>query len=804
MIQVRQPKNRQNIDNNINNHGKQLINICKNTDLRILNGRTKGDSFGRPTFHGKNGVSTVDYIICNQTIFQNTHFIVKPPNYLSDHSQIVAWLDICIKSDSDENNQTHKPKYNLPPQFIWEENSKHFLRQTLKSTEFQVKLKRFLDSDFIENPEGINNCVSEFEDMIIDASKRSCKIKKKKHRRKLTNIANKKWFDGECRIQRHQLRKLANQKHREPTNTYLRDTYHNMLKTYKQTLKRKKDKFHEDKISEIIKATETDLNTFWKVLKTTSDNLETKSKDSPKEDELLNHFQQLHSTHNLNIEHDNIIENLKSIERSRDQFEELDAPITENELMNKVKKIKLKKATYSDRISNKIIKSSFDILIKGFIKVFNLILKSGNFPKAWCEGLITPIFKSGNYLDPNNYRGICVSSCLGKLFCMILNERLMSHVQDKELIHPSQIGFMPGSRTTDHILTLKTIHDKYVNQQKNGKIYACFVDFRKAFDSVWHEGLFLKLLKNKIGGRFYDLIKSLYSNTQCAIKCSDHRTTFFPYKRGVRQGCTLSPLLFNIYVNELPKIFQETSSDPFVLPDGTTVSSLIYADDLVVLSKSKNGLQNCLNKLYEWSRGELGKFPLLIPMLKRTLNYINHLNQLPEKAIAKQAFLLSKALHNQGKESFYSNILKSINSYYDTNDKPITDLETKIENSGSIEIIKNVKDTYISLWKKEISKSTKLSFYSTFKKDYKLEDYLTKIPLKNQRRIFTQFRISNHKLKVEYGCYQNLPRDERLCKNCNIEAVEDEYHFIFDCQCYEAERNNSNNILKYTENGTHK
>ena len=375
-----------------------------------------------------------------------------------------------------------------------------------------------------------------------------------------------------------------------------------MLKTYKQTLKRKKDKFHKDKISEIIKATETDLNTFWKVLKTTSDNLETKSKDSPKEDELLNHFQQLHSTHNLNIEHDNIIENLKSIERSRDQFDELDAPITENELMNTVKKIKLKKATYSDRISNEIIKSSFDILIKGFIKVFNLILKSGNFPKAWCEGLITPIFKSGNYLDPNNYRGICVSSCLGKLFCMILNERLMSHVQDRELIHPSQIGFMPGSRTTDHILTLKTIHDKYVNQQKNGKIYACFVDFRKAFDSVWHEGLFLKLLKNKIGGRFYDLIKSLYSNTQCAIKCSDYRTTFFPYKRGVRQGCILSPLLFNIYINELPKIFQETSSDPFVLPDGTTVSSLIYADDLVVLSKSKNGLQNCLNKLYEWSK----------------------------------------------------------------------------------------------------------------------------------------------------------------------------------------------------------
>ena len=71
MIQVNVPynKKRQNIDN----HGKQLIDICKNTDLCILN--------GRPTFHGKNGVSVVDYIICNQTIFQNIqHFIVKLPN----------------------------------------------------------------------------------------------------------------------------------------------------------------------------------------------------------------------------------------------------------------------------------------------------------------------------------------------------------------------------------------------------------------------------------------------------------------------------------------------------------------------------------------------------------------------------------------------------------------------------------------------------------------------------------------------------------------------------------------------------
>ena len=159
---------------------------------------------------------------------------------------------------------------------------------------------------------------------------------------------------------------------------------------------------------------------------------------------------------------------------------------------------------------------------------------------------------------------------------------------------------MPGNRTSDHILTLKSLHDKYVKQLNNGKMYACFIDFKKAFDSVWHKGLFCKLLENKIGGRFYELIKNLYSNTRCAVKNSNYRTPFFTYQRGVRQGCILSPILFNIYINELPKLFDKTDSDPFILPNGTTISSLLYADDLIILSRY--GLQNCLNKLLDWSK----------------------------------------------------------------------------------------------------------------------------------------------------------------------------------------------------------
>ena len=158
-----------------------------------------------------------------------------------------------------------------------------------------------------------------------------------------------------------------------------------------------------------------------------------------------------------------------------------------------------------------------------YLKLFNAVLTSGTMPQTWCGGLITPIFKRGTENDPSNYRGICISSCLGKLFCSILNQRLLKHFQSRDILHKSQIGFLANNRT--------------------------------------------------------------------------NQTQSFQYTRGVRQGCILSPLLFNLYVNDLAFSFNNILSDPFVLPNGTKLNSLFYADDLLILSRSKLGLQNCLDKL---------------------------------------------------------------------------------------------------------------------------------------------------------------------------------------------------------------
>jgi hypothetical protein len=92
-----------------------------------------------------------------------------------------------------------------------------------------------------------------------------------------------------------------------------------------------------------------------------------------------------------------------------------------------------------------------------------------------------------------------------------------------------------------------------------------------------------------------------------------NRTEFFSlYSKGVRQGCVLSPLLFNIYINELATLFDTTDADPFILPNRTKLSCLLYADDLILLSRSKFGLQKSLDDLHSWSKKWLMEINLKI------------------------------------------------------------------------------------------------------------------------------------------------------------------------------------------------
>lgn len=586
---------RQNHDNILNKNGKQLLQLCKSLGLFITNGRMRGDSLGRFTYCSQLGCSAVDYAVTDIESNNINYFMVMPQIPLSDHSHITISLK---KTNSETSIKNQSKLCPLPTQFRWEKNSEQQYQPEINSIETENLLYTFLFTTFTQDREGITLATENLTAIFTSVARKTLKIKKTK--KSITKIVKNKWFDKECQTLKKQLRALSNKKHRDPTNQKTRSIYQQTLTKYKSLLRQKKTRYMKDKLQNIEDA--IDQNNFWDLW----NKLETSKK--PKQISLCNgkiwtdHFGHLYSKDDLSPFQTQLIDQLHTLESQvKNKLNNLDNPIPLIELTKKIKCLKNKKACGPDGILNEMLKFSSPLMHQAILKLFNMIITVGFFPDKWKENYIVPVFKEGDKFDPNNYRGIAISSNLGKLFCNIINTRLTEFLLENKVINQCQIGFMQDHRTTDHIYTLQMLIDKYVHNIDKGKIFGCFIDFKKAFDTVWQDGLLLKLIQNGIGGKLYDIIKDMYNNNRCCVKINEQRTSYFQQAKGVRQGCSLSPLLFNLYINELA-VNIEQSKSPGLTLEGKEIKCLLFADDLLLLSPTEEALQESLSILEKYSQ----------------------------------------------------------------------------------------------------------------------------------------------------------------------------------------------------------
>ena len=159
---------------------------------------------------------------------------------------------------------------------------------------------------------------------------------------------------------------------------------------------------------------------------------------------------------------------------------------------------------------------------------------------------------------------------------------------------------MKFCRTADHNFLLQTLIEKTKKSKK--KLYVAFIDFKKAYDTVNRALLFDRLRQLGINGLFYRNIFEMYKNTKYSIKMKDGYLEPILSNLGLRQGCPLSPMLFNLFIDDVSDIFLNTvGTDPVHL-QGKEISHFLYADDLVLVSESAGGLQNCLDKLSVYAK----------------------------------------------------------------------------------------------------------------------------------------------------------------------------------------------------------
>ena len=311
----------------------------------------------------------------------------------------------------------------------------------------------------------------------------------------------------------------------------------------------------------------------------------------------------------------------------------LDRNICEKELHSAIQKLKNNKSPGFDNILNEFFKHGNTLMKNVILKLFNAIFNSGCFPKIWAIGEIIPIHKKGDVNDPRNYRGLTLLSCAAKLFTSIINNRLTEWAEDNKVFCEYQYGFRKQRGTTDCMFILHGIINLLLNKSK--PLFCSFVDLQKAFDGTNRRALWYKLNKNNISTKIINLIKNMYSKIKLCVKGSiidktpqsvdvslsdsvdkdtDHvddvnndvymnafvdNACFFTSIAGVFQGESLSPFLFSMFLNDLNDNLKAID-DVGVKLDEWLMTLLLFADDMVIFSETRAGLQKGLDLLEQY------------------------------------------------------------------------------------------------------------------------------------------------------------------------------------------------------------
>ena len=569
-------------DLNTNARGKELLDVCKLNDLLIMNGRKVGDLFGNYTSHQWNGSSVVDYFLAPNNFSQkNLNFSVGDfIPWISDHCPIHTTF--ILQGNKITGKKDGRKLTDLPPRFIWDENSKGRFVAGLKSETTSHVLNLLAESSS-DNPLEIAKQISG----VLMSNAHDCniktKVKPKNTKKSKSKPHSEPWFDSECEGIKKQLENQGRNLRKIPSDKSTRQTIFNLKRVLKKMTKRKKRSYKASILKLMTdKKNEKKQKEFWKLLDKFSSRSTPDSLNVPAY-HFLDHFKGLL-----------VSKTTGDIPPMSEEIGPLDYAIDMKELENASKILKPGKAAGIDNIDNEFISSLFETHPKILLKLFNAILTSSEVIPEWVMGLIVPIFKKGSKSEPSNYRGITLMSCLGKLFLAILNNRLMRYAIHNKILHKSQLGFVPGNRTSDAHIIINNLIQKYCHKN-NSKIFSCFVDFSKAFDTIPRDILLKKLLSHNIKGKFFNIIRNIYADDKAGIKIQNQCTETFEINMGVRQGCVLSPLLFNIFLSDLPQKLDLTESK--VKLGNTELASLVWADDIVLMSESESGLQQMINVL---------------------------------------------------------------------------------------------------------------------------------------------------------------------------------------------------------------
>lgn len=284
------------------------------------------------------------------------------------------------------------------------------------------------------------------------------------------------------------------------------------------------------------------------------------------------------------------IEEMQKRRNNNDTGEKGSEEIQMEEVERAIGWLKRGKAPGWDKITSEMIMTMGDKAMRMLLKIYQKAWEEEQIPKDWEVGLILPIYKKGDTRKCDNYRGITLLGTALKIYEKIIDTRLRTEIEDT--LNETQSGFRRGRSTQDHVFTIKQVINK--TKLQGNKAFLTFIDLEKAFDRVPRRRVWESLRERDVSGKIIRVIKSLYRRNINYVVSRNMRSEGFQTMEGLRQGGALSPILFNIFMDDIIGQCMERTRGVHVGYKNlqkVMVSTAAFADDIVIMAQNEREMQ---------------------------------------------------------------------------------------------------------------------------------------------------------------------------------------------------------------------
>ncbi|KAI5724202.1 hypothetical protein M8J76_016946 [Diaphorina citri] len=573
---------RTSMDGVINQRGRELTRLLETHGQHILNGRTPEDIPGCFTFIRGKAKSVIDYFCTNSSNLDKVKKlkVLELPTG-ADHLP----LELLITTHSDQQEREKSRKCKKESTWMkWKESEKE---------KFQTIIKEWTQNIEHKNKQTKITGEKLYKDIKKKIINTASILRMKFHSKNKRTKQKNRWFDQKCKNKKRELRKLLRHCKSKHFENNLPEEYTEKRKEYKEEIKNAKAKKNKQLKEKLVYCHNN--QTLWETI-----NMFRVKKENSNEltkEEWTEYLKEIYPPKlNSNLD-------LYDARNPR-----LDTDICEGEILSILKKAKNKKSPGCDGITYEFYKNLPPEGLKYLCSTLNKVFDSQNVPEEWAEAQFQMIHKKGVKTEAANYRGIALLNTITKTFTNILQQRLYSWAEDLNIIEEGQAGFRQGRSCTDNLFSLYSA--LCINtRQKKSKVFACFVDFRRCFDSISHSLLWNHLYKIGVSSHIIRTIKSLYDKARVSVKnykeseenaesengTKNRKEEKVKLTIGLMQGDGLSPLLFLLFISDLTEYFKTHGITGIKINNANQLIDLKYADDLVLLANSEIELQKMLS-----------------------------------------------------------------------------------------------------------------------------------------------------------------------------------------------------------------